>query len=95
MIIDFKKKPVNHGYNELLKAAVEKLSVMSSDLFDMAVKLALSGSWKEWSDSVPVGTELHVDDEMLLSSGDDTVRKITELSVMIDELAADIERKGR
>jgi len=93
MIIDFKKKKDNQEYNELLKECSGELAEISSRLFDMGVKLALAGKWKEWSDSVPVGTMMNFNDEMLLDSGDETVQRVVELSIDVENLTVEIDKK--
>ncbi len=92
MIIDFKKNNL-HEYNERLKATNTDLSEISSKLFDLGLKLALTGKWKEWDDSVQVGTTVHFDEDMLLNTGDEIVTRLIKLSITLDDLIEDINSK--
>lgn len=93
MIIDFNKKNNHHEYNERLKATNTELSEMSSKLFDLGLKLALTGKWKEWDDSVQVGTTVNFDEDMLLNTGDEIVTRLIKLSITLDDLIEDVDSK--
>jgi len=94
MIIDFKKKENDRVYLEQLKAAADELSDISVKLFGLGLNLAISGKWKEWNDSVAIGSEVCFDDDMLLDTGDEFVTRIIRMKLEIDNLTADIDRKG-
>ena len=91
MIIDFKKKEQDKTYLEQLKLTADKLSECSSQFFDLGLHLALTGKWKEWSDSMPIGSEVHFDDGMLLDTGDDIITRIIKMRIEIDNLTMDID----
>jgi len=92
MIIDFNKKNNHQEYNKRLKATTADLSDMSLKLFDLGLKLALTDKWKEWSDSMPVGSEFNFDNEMLLDTGDNIVTRIIKLKIEIDNLTMVIDK---
>ena len=67
-VIDLKRRREAHAaYQEQLTLAGDSLRAMAEELFSLAINLACSGQWKEWSDAQPAGAVMSFD-EMSLSS---------------------------
>ncbi|MFC1670589.1 hypothetical protein ACFL20_09360 [Spirochaetota bacterium] len=65
------------GLLEHLKESYEKINLH-------AINLAAAGVWKEWSDSIPVGSYFQFNEKMLLDCGDKNVVKLLNLLEDID-----------
>ncbi|HSV97544.1 MAG TPA: hypothetical protein VLM75_11510 [Spirochaetota bacterium] len=63
-----------------------ELASMSSDLQAACFMLAVRGPWRDWDKTVPAGTTINIDDEMLKDSGDKTISALMGLKERIDEL---------
>jgi len=91
MIIDFKKKEYKKDYLEQLRQTADTLYGFSSEFFGLGLHLALSGKWKEWNDSMAIGSEVNFDETMLLDTGDDVVTRIIKIKIEIDNLIDDMD----
>lgn len=76
----------NSKYLKNLKDAMDDLKEKSDELFSTALHLALTGEWKGWEASMPVGTNITFNEEMLFKTGDVFVKDLTKLRMdMLDE----------
>ena len=72
-------------YIETIDETIQYLEEIEEVIFSQIVSLATAGKWKEWSDSMPVGTEFNFTDEMLRDTGDPNVDAMkTVLDNVID-----------
>lgn len=94
---EFKKsKPeLSAAYRALLRETGEELEELAVTLFERAVRLAMAGKWKRWSDSMPEGTEAYIDESMLRESGDAAVTLLLDAQAkMLEIAAAFVKKKG-
>jgi hypothetical protein len=73
---DYKSSEI---YRTTLANAIEELQNIESILHELIVGLALSGKWKGWSDSQPIGTTFNFTEEMLKDTGDSNVDRLFSL----------------
>ncbi len=73
---DYKATP---EYRSALTDSVELLNNIEFDLQNLIVNLATTGKWKEWSDSIPVGSKFDFTEEMLKDTGDNNVNELAGL----------------
>jgi hypothetical protein len=92
---EFKKsKPeLSAAYRALLRETGEELEELAVTLFERAVRLAMAGRWKRWSDSMPEGTEAYIDESMLRESGDEAVALLLDAQAKMLEVATAFVKK--
>ena len=69
----------SESYRSALNSVLERLAETSSDILSACFGMAVAGTWREWDATVPVGTEIAVDDEMLMDTGDTTITALIKL----------------
>lgn len=74
--VDYK---ISKEYRESLNEIISNLSKLESELFDSMVSLAMTGKWKEWSDSQPFDTVCNFTEDMLIHTGDRNIDEIARL----------------
>jgi hypothetical protein len=75
----------SESYRSALNSVLERLAETSSDILSTCFGMAVAGTWREWDATVPVGTEIAVDDEMLMDTGDTTITALIKLKKRIDD----------
>jgi hypothetical protein len=66
-------------YNQKLSAIMEKVTALSDEIYEGLFPLALFSNWKEWDSEQPIGSKLHVDEDMLRNTGDKNIDILWEL----------------
>jgi hypothetical protein len=79
-------------YQKTLSQLIEQVSAISDEIYDNLFALACQGKWKEWDNSQPIGTELHVDEEMLRNTGDKNIDLFWEILDKIEEVKKKIQK---
>ena len=88
MIIDLEERRKWFvAYERSVAEAEELIEEMTDDLFTAAVNIAMNGPWREWNESVPEGTEVELNSEMLKDSGDDRVVAIIDLMYQAERIS--------
>jgi len=73
-------------YKQLLLELHEYLEEIEEELISRAVNIAIADKWYNWDQSVPVGTRISFDEQMLYGCGDENVSVILDLRNEVDEL---------
>ena len=60
----------NAKYKEALSFLMELMSEFSNEIYSNLFNLACQGKWEGWNEKQPVGATIHVDEDMLRSTGD-------------------------
>jgi hypothetical protein len=81
----------NAEYNKKLSEIMELVNNLSGEIYEGLFPLAVTGKWKEWDADQPIGSKLHVDEEMLRNTGDKNIDILWEL---LDKVEDVIERIG-
>lgn len=75
----------SESYRSALNSVLASLAQTSSDILSACFGMALAGQWREWDATVSVGTEIAIDDEMLMDTGDKTITALIKLKQRIDD----------
>lgn len=78
----------NGPYRSALRGILDRLSEASSDIQEACFMMAVAGPWRDWEATVPVGTQIAIDDEMLLDSGDEQITALILFKQRIDDFLA-------
>ena len=78
-------------YNNKLSKIMELVDNLSSEIYEGLFPLAVMGKWKEWDADQPIGSKLHVDEDMLRNTGDKNIDILWEL---LDKVKEVVERIG-
>jgi hypothetical protein len=73
-------------YNRKLSAIMEKLNELSDEIYEGLFPLALLSNWKDWDEEQPIGSKLHVDEDMLRNTGDKNIDILWELLDMAEDV---------
>ena len=80
-------------YRELLGELASRLEETSGSYSETAFNLAISGKWKEWEASKPVGSVVNLSEDMMMGTGDEFVEGAINLSVAMTDLAEKIRAR--
>jgi len=83
----------NEEYDTELNEIVAKLNLMKDEIFDLGLKLALCGRWKNWNNNTPHGVEVTINEDTLRMSGDDKVEKLVTIHDLMKEFCIEAEYK--
>ena len=75
-------------YTKCLGEIIGELAATEEELSSAAINLAVLDKWREWNESMPVGSEYTFTDEMLYGAGDSNIRVLMNLR---DSIAAAVE----
>ena len=70
-------------YRMAIAETIGKMHLLEEEIHGMIVNLAVNGKWKEWSDSIPVGSEFTFTEAMLKDTGD---KNVDALAALLDEV---------
>jgi len=82
-----KTKQIIENYEARLNEIKDILAIHSSEMRDYCFELAMLKVWKDWDDSMPVGSVIAFNDEMFLESGDKNVVDLMNLVQAIEDYA--------
>jgi hypothetical protein len=84
----FKKtKQIIENYEVRLNEIKGILADRSTEMRDYCFDLAMLKVWKDWDDSMPVGSVIAFNDEMFLESGDKNIVDLMKLVQAIEDFA--------
>jgi hypothetical protein len=78
------------AYRRVLLEFMDKVAESSEDFFQISLNLAINGKWREWNESMPIGSTLNFSEDMLLDTGDEFVTHAMVLSIELGDLAEKI-----
>jgi hypothetical protein len=81
-------------YWELLSQIMDKVDVVSDEIYNNLFDLACLRKWKTWSDNQPLGTKIHVDEDMLRNTGDENIDFLWEVLDTIDEVRGKMQKNS-
>jgi len=81
----------NAEYEKKLSEMMEKVGILSDEIYEGLFPLAIMGKWQEWEADQPIGGKLNVDEDMLRNTGDKNIDILWEL---LDKAEDVIERIG-
>lgn len=67
------------SYHDTVDNVRSSLKNTAENLFNICVRLAMLGAWKEWNDNTPVGSEIYIDGEALTQTSDKNVSGLMNL----------------
>jgi len=78
-------------YNKKLSEIMELVNDLSDKIYEGLFPLVYLGKWQEWDADQPIGSKLHVDENMLRNTGDKNIDILWEL---LDKVEDVIEKIG-
>jgi hypothetical protein len=90
MTINLNNKKNTPEYDKQLEITRVGLINAAFNLFQLGKNLAIKGKLNEWYNSQSPDSEVILDEEMLLDSGDELVTRIIKLSLEMNELMLDV-----
>lgn len=87
-VIEFK----NHfrpsaEYRRILCEFADTLSTLSDEFYEIALHLAINGKWRQWNESMPVGSTFTFSEDMFFGTGDEFVTEAISLRIAMSDLA--------
>jgi hypothetical protein len=73
-------------YKEIREELVNELEQMDAKLFNYSVNLLISHKWKEWSESLPYGTEFQFEEGAMRDAGDELVNSLLDIRVKVQDI---------
>lgn len=80
-------------YQKTLREFADKLESVSEEFFGIALNLAVSGKWKKWDASMPIGASFSFSEDMLFGTGDEFVTEAINLRIAISDLAESVRAR--
>ena len=90
MTINLNNKKNTPEYDKQLEITRVGLLDAAFNLFQLGKNLAIKGKLNEWYNTQSPDSEVNLDEEMLLDSGDELVTRIIKLALDMNELMLDV-----